>query len=73
MPPPPPTQQPLNIEETQDSLLFLPIDEVGQLQASNFYFNNRIAAVVEQYYQWKLACILMVDKNCQNDLRVQEN
>jgi hypothetical protein len=35
MPPPPPTQQPLNIEETQDSLSFPPIDEVGQLQASN--------------------------------------
>jgi hypothetical protein len=35
MPPLPPTQQLLNIEETQDSLLFPPIDEVGQLQASN--------------------------------------
>jgi hypothetical protein len=35
MPPPLPTQQLLNIEETQDSLLFPPIDEVGQLQASN--------------------------------------
>jgi hypothetical protein len=35
MPPPPPTQQLLNLEETQDSLSFPPIDEVGQLQASN--------------------------------------
>jgi hypothetical protein len=35
MPPPPPIQQPLNIEETQDSLSFPPINEVGQLQASN--------------------------------------
>jgi hypothetical protein len=65
MPPPPPTQQPLNIEETQDSLSFLPIDEVGQLQASNSDEKNQIAALVEQYYQWKLACILMVDKDCQ--------
>jgi hypothetical protein len=35
MPPPPPTQQPLHVEEMQDSLSFPPIDEVGQLQASN--------------------------------------
>jgi hypothetical protein len=35
MPPPPPIQQPLEIEETQDSLLFPPVNEVGQLQASN--------------------------------------
>ena len=35
MPPPPPIQQPLHIEETQDSLSFPPEDEVGQLQASN--------------------------------------
>jgi hypothetical protein len=35
MPPPPPTQQPVHIEETQDSLSFLPVDEVGLLQASN--------------------------------------
>jgi hypothetical protein len=65
MPPPPPTQQPLNLEETQDSLSFPPVDEVGQLQASNSNLQNRIAALGEQYYQWKLACILTVDKNCQ--------
>jgi hypothetical protein len=65
MPPPPPTQQPLDIEETQDSLLFPPVNEVGQLQASNSDLKNRIAALVEQYYQWKLACILTVDKNRQ--------
>jgi hypothetical protein len=63
MPTPLPTQQPLNIKETQDSLLFPPIDEVGQLQASNSDLQNRIAALGEQYYQWKLACILTVDKN----------
>jgi hypothetical protein len=50
MPPPPPTQQPLNIKETQDSLSFLPIDEVGQLQASNSDLKNRIATLREQYY-----------------------
>jgi hypothetical protein len=31
MPPPLPTQQPLHIEEMQDSLSFPPVDEVGQL------------------------------------------
>jgi hypothetical protein len=35
MPPPPPTQLPLHVEETKDSLSFSPVDEVGQLQASN--------------------------------------
>jgi hypothetical protein len=65
MPPLPPTQQPLNLEETQDSLSFPPIDEVGQLQASNSDLQNRIAALGEQYYQWKLAYILTVDKNRQ--------
>jgi hypothetical protein len=48
--PPPPTQQPLNIEETQDSLSFPPIDEVGQLQALNSDLQNLIAALGEQYY-----------------------
>jgi hypothetical protein len=28
MPPPPPTQQPLHVEETQDSLSFPPVNEV---------------------------------------------
>jgi hypothetical protein len=65
MPPPPPTQQPVHIDETQDSLSFPPVDEVGLLQASNSEFKNRIAALGEQYYQWKLACILSVDKNRQ--------
>jgi hypothetical protein len=65
MPPPPPTQQPLHVEETQDSLSFPPVDEVGQLQASNSELKNRIATLGEQYYQWKLACILTVDKNRQ--------
>jgi hypothetical protein len=65
MPPPLPTQQPLHVEETQDSLSFPPVDEVGQLQASNSELKNRIAALGEQYYQWKLAYILMVDKNRQ--------
>jgi hypothetical protein len=50
MPPPPSTQQPLHIEETQDSLSFPPVDEVGQLQASNSELKNRIAALGEQYY-----------------------
>jgi hypothetical protein len=49
MPPTPPTQQPQNIEETQGSLSFPPIDEVGQLQASNSGLKNRIAALREQY------------------------
>jgi hypothetical protein len=40
MPPPPPTQQPLHIEETQDSLSFPLVDEVGQLQASNSELKN---------------------------------
>jgi hypothetical protein len=62
---PPPTQQPLHIEETQDSLSFSPVDEVGQLQVSNSELKNRITALGEQYYQWKLACILTVDKNRQ--------
>jgi hypothetical protein len=65
MPPPLPTQQPLHIEETQDSLLFPLVDEVGQLQASNSELKNRIAALREQYYQWKFAYILTVDKNRQ--------
>jgi hypothetical protein len=65
MPPPPPTQQPIHIEETQDSLSFPPVDEVGLLQASNLELKNRIATLGEQYYQWKLACILSVDKNRQ--------
>jgi hypothetical protein len=65
MPPPPPTEQPLHIEETQDSLSFPPVDEVGQLQASNSELKNRIAALVEQYYQWKLACIWTVDRSRQ--------
>jgi hypothetical protein len=50
IPPLPPTQQPLKIEEMQDSLLFPPVDEVGQLQALNSDLKNRIAALVEQYY-----------------------
>jgi hypothetical protein len=50
MPPPPPTQQPLHVEEMQDFLSFPPVDEVGQLQASNSELKNRIAAVGEQYY-----------------------
>jgi hypothetical protein len=33
--PPPPTQQPLETQGMQDSLSFPPIDEVGQLRASN--------------------------------------
>jgi hypothetical protein len=45
MPPPPPTQQPLHIEETQDSFSFPPINEVGQLQVSNSELKNRIAAL----------------------------
>ena len=35
MPPPPPTLQLLHIKETQDSLLFPSVNEVGELQASN--------------------------------------
>jgi hypothetical protein len=50
MPPPPPIQQPVYVEETQDSLSFPPVDEVGQLQASNSELKNRIAALGEQYY-----------------------
>jgi hypothetical protein len=50
MPPPPPTQLPLHVEETQDSLSFPPVDEVGQLQASNSELKNRIATLGEQYY-----------------------
>jgi hypothetical protein len=45
MPPPPPTQQPVHIEETQDSLSFPPVDEVGLLQASNSELKNRIARI----------------------------
>jgi hypothetical protein len=63
MPPPPPTQQPILVEETQDSLSFPPVNEVGQLQASNSELKNRIATLGEQYYQWKLAYILTIDKN----------
>jgi hypothetical protein len=51
MPPPPPTQQPLHIEEMQDSLSFPPVNEVGQLQALNSKLKNQIAALGEQYYQ----------------------
>jgi hypothetical protein len=47
MPPLLPTQQPLHVEETQDSLSFPPVDEVGQLQASNSELKNRIAALRE--------------------------
>jgi hypothetical protein len=65
LPPPPPTQQPLRIEETQDSLSFPPLDEIRQLQASNSELKNRIAALVEQYYQWKIACIHTVDRGRQ--------
>jgi hypothetical protein len=46
-------------------LSFPSIDKVGQLQASNSKLKDRIGALVEQYYQWKLACILTVDKNRQ--------
>jgi hypothetical protein len=35
IPPPLPTQQPLDTQGMQDSLSFLPINEVGQLQVSN--------------------------------------
>ena len=35
MPPLLPTQQPLDTQGTQDSLSFLPINEIGQLRASN--------------------------------------
>jgi hypothetical protein len=34
-PPPSPTQQPLDTQGMQDSLSFPPIDEVGELRASN--------------------------------------
>jgi hypothetical protein len=51
------TQQTLDTQRTQDSLSFPPINEVGQLRASNSDLKIRIGALVEQYYQWKLACI----------------
>ena len=73
MPPPPPTQQPLDIEETQDSLSFPPIDEDGQLQVSNSDLKNQIATLEEQYYQWKLACILTIDKNRQMASKYKKN
>ena len=51
MRPPRPTQQLLHIEKTQDSLSFPPVNEVGQLQASNSKLKNQIATLGEQYYQ----------------------
>jgi hypothetical protein len=60
--PPNLTQQQLETQRTQDFLSFPSIDEVEELRASNLDFNSRLASLVEQYYQWKLACILMVDK-----------
>ena len=65
MPPPPPTQQPLHVEEMQDSLSFPPINEVGQLQVSNSKLKNQIATLAKQYHQWKLAYIITVDKSRQ--------
>jgi hypothetical protein len=50
---------------SKGSLSFPPIDEVGQLQASNSKLKDQIGALVERHYQWKLAYILTVDKNCQ--------
>jgi hypothetical protein len=58
-------QQPPNIQGTQDSLSFSPINAVGQLWVSNSKLKDWIGALVEQYYQWKLACILAIDKNRQ--------
>jgi hypothetical protein len=71
MPPPPPIQQTLDTQGTQYSLSFLPINEVGQLRASNSDLKERIGALVEQYYHWKLACIWSVEPP--NGLRVQKN
>jgi hypothetical protein len=73
MPPPPNlTQQLPETQRTQDSLSFPPIDELAQLRASNLDLKSCLASLVEQYYQWKLACILSVDKNRQMDLEFKK-
>jgi hypothetical protein len=72
MPPPSLTQQLRETQGTQDSLSFPPIDKVGQLRASNLDLKSRLASLVEQYYQWKLACVLTVDKNHQMALEFKK-
>ena len=47
MPPPSSNTTTINTQETQDSMFFPPIDEVGQLQASNFDLKKWIGALVE--------------------------
>jgi hypothetical protein len=72
IPPPNLTQQPPETQWTQDSLSFPPIDELGELRAFNLDLKSRLSSVVEQYYQWKLACILSVDKNRQMALEFKK-
>jgi hypothetical protein len=72
MPPPNLQQQLPETQGTQDSLSFPPIDELAQLRASNLDLKSCLASLVEQYYQWKSACILSVDKNCQMALEFKK-
>jgi hypothetical protein len=65
-------QQLPETQGAQDSLSFPPIDELAQLRASNLDLKSRLASLVEQYYQWKLACILSVDKNHQMALEFKK-
>jgi hypothetical protein len=72
MPPPNLTHPPPETQGTQDSLSFPPIDELGELRASNLDLKSCLSSVVEQYYEWKLACILSVDKNVQMALEFKK-
>jgi hypothetical protein len=64
-PPFSPIQQPMDTQGTQDSLSFPPTDEIGLLRALISKLQGRIASLVEQYYQWKLANIMTIDKDYQ--------
>jgi hypothetical protein len=70
--PPSLTQQLPETQGTQDSLSFPSFDELGQLRASNLDLKSCLASLVEQYYRWKLACILSVDKNRQMALEFKK-
>lgn len=55
----------MDVVGTQDSLSFPTSDngmEVEQLRAANEVLRKRIGELSKQYYQWKVACILNVDR-----------
>ena len=61
----------LDSQETQDSLSFPtttnvpgvpPIDYANELKTTNEFLKNYLSEIIKQYYHWKIACIMSVDR-----------